>query len=104
MKMTQEHYNKLNSLMKCKLSELEVFVRDLNDPSPGKPYGNVIDYYENGKFPRADKVKDLQRRFCFDLFSCSVDNEFISELYEYLNDNHIETALRRICPVIKRKY
>ena len=102
--MTQEHYNKLDALMKAKLGEIEALLRDPKTPSLEKPFGNVINRYEQGLFPRSEKVKDLQKRFNFDFFSHGTDREFVKELYTYLNDDHIETALKRIMPKIERKY
>jgi len=104
MKITPEHYNKLDSLMKVKLGEIDAALRNPKEPSPENPYGNVIDFYETGRIPRADKVKDLQTRFCFDFFAYGTDSEFKSELYQYLNDDHIETALRRIMPKVTKRY
>ncbi len=58
--------------------------------------------YAAGRFPRADKVRDLQRRFAFDVFAaaCRVDSELSGTLYEYCTDDNINTALQRIVPTI----
>ena len=65
----------------------------------------IVTRYETGDFTRSDKVKDLQKRFNFDLMNFAVDPKFIcNELYPYLNDTHIETALKSICPTIERRY
>jgi hypothetical protein len=60
---------------------------------------NLVRDYETGNFPRADKVKDLQKRFCFDVMHGAGLSGFVSkELYKYVNDDHIYTALKAICP------
>ena len=104
MKINERDFNELKSCIILKMSELEAILRDHKKPSPEKPFGNLIDHYEKGRFPRADKVKDLQVRFCFDMYSSSVNNGFKKHLYTYLNDDHILTALKKICPVVIRKY
>ena len=64
----------------------------------------LVAEYEDGKFARADKVKDLTMRFCFDVLHAANVPELINEIYEYANDSHIFTALKRICPTVERKY
>jgi len=64
----------------------------------------IISEYEQGKFYKADKVRQLQRRFCFDMLYAANISELINEIYEYANDDHIFTALKRICPKVERKY
>ena len=67
---------------------------------------DAVARYERGDFPRADKVKDLQRRFCFDLFYASgvkigdgVGTH--GDIIGNYNTDHIYTALTRICPKVK---
>jgi len=70
-------------------------------------YPNVINEYELGQFPRSGQVKDLQRRFCFDLlFGAGVSSWISSNLYGLndLNDDHIYTALKAICPTLTKRY
>ena len=51
--------------------------------------------YRSGLFPKSDMVKDLDRRYRFDLF-------YVARGYEVLDgyflDSHIETALKTIVP------
>lgn len=83
MKMTLEHYNTVKAAIDATLAR----------------HPDAVERYRAGDFPRADKVKDLQRRFCFDLLYASVPASWVcSELYPYLNDDHIYTALKRACP------
>ena len=72
-------------------------------------YPNVIKEYENGDFPRSDKVKDLQKRFCFDLFFATGIRigdgiGIIGDINGDYADTHIYTALKSACPKIERKY
>ena len=69
-----------------------------------EPFGwdEVIKTYETGNFPRADKVKDLQKRFCFDLLFAANVKELVNEIYEYCNDDHIYAALKSFLPTITR--
>ena len=61
----------------------------------------LVDAYERGEFHNSDKTKDLQRRFCFDILYGSGLTKWISKtLYPYLNDDHIYTALKAICPQV----
>jgi hypothetical protein len=62
----------------------------------------LVDEYRQGLYPRADKTKDVQRRFCFDVMYGAGLSKYVCEtLYPYLNDDHIYTALKAICPTIK---
>lgn len=88
MKMKQTHFDYIENVIKNKLSL----------------HPNLIEKYETGNFPRADKVKDLQVRFNFDLAYSAGLNPLICELYSYLNDNQIQTALKAICPTVIKKY
>lgn len=55
--------------------------------------------YRNGDFPRAELVKDLNKRYRWDLARMSGFR--VWEAYdEGLNDSHIDTALRSIVPAL----
>ena len=89
MKMKQEHFNYMKK-------EINIVLEKYNDK------GQLVEEYRRGDFPRADKVQDLQKRFCFDLFyGASLARWACDNLYSYLNDEHIYTVLKKICPVIK---
>ena len=60
--------------------------------------------YESGKFPRSEKVQDLQKRFCFDLLHFAQVPGLINDIYLYANDSHIYTALKKVCPAITKQY
>ena len=92
MKIKKEHFDKLQSSINEILSKY-------NDQ------GQLVAEYESGSFPRSEKTKDLQRRFCFDLLYGAGLNKFVCEnLYSYMNDDHLYTALKSIVPTIQRKY
>lgn len=65
----------------------------------------LVGRYERGDFPRAENVKNLQVRFCFDLFYAANLAKYASDvLYPAgLNDDHIFTALKAICPKVEAK-
>jgi hypothetical protein len=89
--------------MKIKNEHLQILRDGINKVLEKHP--NVIETYENGHFARSGKVKDLQTRFCFDLLKASGLNDFVCKtLYQYMNDTHIKTALKSICPTVERRY
>jgi hypothetical protein len=54
--------------------------------------------YREGRFPRADKVQDLDMRYRWDLFHATKCRELVPS---HANSEHIDTALRRIVPKLK---
>lgn len=91
MKMTKEHYAAMKHAIDAVLNKYD---KD-----------KLVNKYETGQFARADDVKDLQKRFCFDLLYGAGLNNFASDtLYQYLNDDHIYTALKSISPKVTRRY
>ena len=92
MKIKKEHFDHLQTSINQVLAQY-------NDQ------GQLVAEYERGLFPRSEKTKDLQRRFCFDLLFGAGLNKFVcDELYPYLNDDHIYTALKAIVPEVSRNY
>lgn len=55
------------------------------------------DNYRNGRFPRADKVKDLDTRYRWDLFWAAGGMDVLRHLPN-LKSAHIDTALRAVVP------
>jgi len=91
VKMTPEHFEHLKK-------EVDIIMKE---------HKELRELYETGDFPRSESTKDLQMRFCFDIFwavNLKDNHEFSGELYKYLNDTHIYTALRATCPKIVRRY
>ena len=92
MKIKKEHFDHLQTSINQVLAQY-------NDQ------GQLVAEYEQGLFPRSEKTKDLQKRFCFDLLYGAGLNKFVcDELYPYLQDDHIYTALKAITPTINRKF
>ncbi|WGH49729.1 hypothetical protein [Alishewanella phage vB_AspM_Slickus01] len=92
MKITEQHFATLKAAIDAVLVKYNV-------------NGQLVAEYENGQFARSEKVIDLQKRFCFDLLYGAGLASWVSDnLSGYLNDDHIYTALKRICPKIERKY
>ena len=92
MKIKKEHFDHLQTSINQVLDQY-------NDQ------GQLVAEYEQGLFPRSEKTKDLQRRFCFDLLYGAGLTKFVcDELYSYLNDDHIYTALKTIVPSVSRNY
>lgn len=89
MKIKPEHFQHLKTEIEAILSK----------------YDRLVEEYETGQFPRSEKVKDLQKRFCFDLLHGAGLNRFVcNDLYSYMNDDHIYTALKAICPKVQRRF
>lgn len=70
---------------------------------------NAVEQYETGQFGNSEKVKDLQKRFCWDLFYASGVKigdgiGIVGDINGDYTNAHIETALRRICPKVTRRY
>ena len=89
MKMIPEHFDHMKR-------EIDAVLFQYNQ-------GNkLVEEYQSGDYPRAESTKDVQRRFCFDLMYGSGLSQFASDhLYPYLNDDHIFTALKAICPKVE---
>ena len=91
MKIRQEHYE-----------HIEIEIQKVISTHKG----NLVEEYETGRFPRSLKVKDLQKRFCWDLFYAARLTQFtVNVLYpDGCHDEHIYTTLKKICPVVTRRY
>ena len=64
---------------------------------------NIVKKYESGDFPRSEKTQNLQLRFMWDMYHFSGVNRYICDNADY-KDDHITTALKRICPTVTRRY
>ncbi len=88
MKIKTEHYQQLEKAIN---ETLAIHNKD----------NALVLAYQNGEFHNSDKVKDLQKRFCYDVLYGSGLSSFVcNTLYTYLNDDHIYTALKKICPSV----
>lgn len=92
--------------MKIKQHDLVILREKINETlATHNANGALVACYEAGEFARSDKVKDLQKRFCFDLLYGAGLNQFAcNTLYKYLDDTHIYTALKSVCPTVTRHY
>lgn len=56
--------------------------------------------YREGKYPRAEFTKNVNKRYRWDLLFASGgrfhNGNFLSQLYTYLNDSHIDSALKSL--------
>jgi hypothetical protein len=58
---------------------------------------DIIDMYERRDIPRAESVRDINKRFRWDMFRLGGLTSWTCDtLYPYLNDDHIDTALRHV--------
>jgi hypothetical protein len=53
--------------------------------------------YVSGDFPRADRVRDLDKRYRWDIYYAAGSYRLLPE-DDSIVDAHIDTALRRIVP------
>lgn len=82
------------------LQHIQKEIKTVLDENPG-----IAARYEAGNFPRADLVKDLQKRFCFDLFYAAKLHQWAgANLPRDVHDDHIYTALKTVCPKVTRRY
>jgi len=87
MKMKFEHYEALKILFKA--------------VAPIHNYGitKLTDVYMRGHADGSIKADDINKRLRWDLFHCISDTTriwMLDDFYEYLNDVHIDTALKHI--------
>jgi len=67
--------------------------------------GELVSAYESGEFSNSHKTKDLQRRFCADIaYGAGLSKFFCDVIYPYANDDHIYTAMKKVCPIVVRRY
>jgi hypothetical protein len=86
MKITKEHYTHLHNTIQERIEKL----------------GGVVIYEYREKLKNDKRVKNLETRFNWDMFyACKLAGYACNYLYTYLNDNHIDTALKSIMRDIK---
>lgn len=57
------------------------------------------DRYRRGDYPRADKTRDLDKRYRWDLFwEVATEFKWCDDGTEGYRDSHIDTALRSVVP------
>ena len=68
-------------------------------------YPNIATEYEVGQFNNSLAVKDLQTRFCSDLlYKAGLPSWICDNVYSYVDDTHIFSFLKTICPQVTKKY
>jgi len=88
MKIKNEHYNHMKS-------EIE------------KLFQNNLSNIDNHRsvLETDNRVKDIKKRMRWDLLNATNLTTFVCrELYQYLDDTHIDTALRNIMKELNAKY
>lgn len=66
---------------------------------------DIVDLYETGQFQNSNRVADLNKRFRWDMLQCAIGSSWVcSNLYGYMDDRHIDSALKKIVPTIAKKY
>ena len=86
--------------MKMQTEHFEHMQKEINEVLNWYNADNaLVQEYEQGLYPRAHLTGDVQRRFCFDVMYGAGLTKFVCDnLYSYLDDDHIYTALKAICP------
>ena len=80
MKLTKEHPDQLAAVVPLDTEALDTEA--------------LRTTYRSGQFHNADKVKDLNKRYRWDLlWLLKLD---LTEIYKYANDSHIDTVLRKL--------
>ncbi len=58
--------------------------------------------YLESRFPNADKVRDINKRYRWDLLQSACLTSWLCDtVYPYAHDDHIDTALRSIVKDLK---
>jgi hypothetical protein len=86
--------------MKLKAGHFEVIETQINAVLAAEP--GIVERYRRGDFPRAEKVRDINKRFRWDVLSMApgMSRWLCETIYPYAHNDHIDTALRRIVPRI----
>jgi len=87
MKITAAHYNELKGLI------------SVTGPVRNYSMSKLVETYKSDYDKGAIKAKDIDKRLRWDLFACvpaDTRKELIDELYTYMNDDHLDTALKNV--------
>ncbi len=76
------------------LRQLRDAIEPLNTPTLRKKYSDR-------DVPRAERIKDVDKRYRWDLLWSAVPSQFMTELYTYLNDTHIDSAIASFIPKLE---
>ena len=78
MKMTSEHFGQIKTAFEAnqnKIKQIEIFLNSPDNPRP---------------------PKDFEKRLRWDALVTIMGAQWICSLYSYLNDDHIDSALKKI--------
>lgn len=77
----------------------------INQPDFERLSRIILDFVDNNKIHNQDQYDITQVRYVWDIYHGSIDNcminhlddyFFMRRLYDYLNDNNLESALKKI--------
>lgn len=83
--------------MKIKVEHYKILKQLIKDVKTTHGLTKLLEYKESLK--NDSRVKDLDKRFRWDLFweiKAAERSKLVDDLYEYMNDDHIDTALKNI--------
>lgn len=92
--MSDSHFVRLKDLMTRSMIRANLQAKEF-----GTGFESVDEIYRKRMIVNADRVKDINTRFRWDMFHRAMKTDKFQlqdELYEYLNDDHIDTALKKI--------
>ena len=85
--------------MKIKPEHFEHMQSAIEEVLAAEP--SLPERYRAGDFPGAERTRDVNVRFRWDMVRFAGLTKWICDtLYPYANDDHIDTALRRIVPKV----
>ena len=93
--------SKRGDSMKMTTKHLSVLKEGVDKVLAAHP--NAVNMYEKGAFPRSEKVKDLQKRFCY-ASGIKIGDGIGThgDIIGNYTDNHLYTALKSLCPTVKK--
>ncbi len=86
MKIKPEHY-----------ATLKLAIEEFVESFGSQAFDRYVARLKNSKA----QVRDMQKRFRWDLCYASISSTWICDLYSYMDDSHIDTALRSIVDELK---
>ena len=91
--------------LKMKPEHFEAFRKEVKLILAENP--DAVEFYEKGRFTKSWETKDLNRRFRADVAWIAIRNSddlSYNALYEYLNDDNIQAAVKQLVPVLTRRF
>jgi len=93
MKMQQVHFAKLEAAIKGAFAKVNATAKGINPESEALTFPKVVEHYA-----AASKDKDPAMRARWDIFWASGGYDIFGGVREmaYMNDNHMDTALKAV--------